>query len=176
MKLKLDPSKFRAAFMDGKFGAVSAASAAVSGKMNVGAADFSVRSAKSRSVSYFQVVGISPATGAVSVIGNYPASSGSVTGLVKAPGSTEALVDGGKAGTSAGCASGTVNGYVVPTLGHGATASVNKAVLSGTGLNIGTKTGTASCSFASVSVTDASVSCVPGWVEGASLSCVQDIC
>ncbi len=76
--------------------------------LTVGAMDAvagSTSGGKKRAVSYFQVAGISPATGAVSVTGNYPASSGSAVGLVKAPGSTEALVDGGKAGTSAGCAS-----------------------------------------------------------------------
>lgn len=42
---------------------------------------------KGRSVSYFQVAGIVPATGAAVVSGNYPASSGSVAGLVRDPGS-----------------------------------------------------------------------------------------
>lgn len=52
---------------------------------------------KPRPVSYFQVAGISPATGAAVVSGNYPASSGSVSGLVKNPTSaswTGALIDG----------------------------------------------------------------------------------
>ncbi len=56
---------------------------------------------KKRSVSYFQVAGISPATGAVTVSGNYPASSGSVSGLVKDPKSTSstgALSDGAISG------------------------------------------------------------------------------
>ncbi|MFZ3232875.1 MAG: hypothetical protein WA194_05070 [Patescibacteria group bacterium] len=69
-------------------------------------------------------------------------------------------MDGGKAGTSAGCASGTVNGYAVPALAHGASTTVTKPVLSGTGLAVGTKTGNASCSFSSVAASDVSVSCV----------------
>lgn len=75
MKLKIDPAKFRASYRFEEPRGYLSANAAVSGKVNVGAVDFTVKSAKPRSVSYFQVVGISPATGAVSVSGNYPASS-----------------------------------------------------------------------------------------------------
>lgn len=61
---------------------------------------------KKRATSYFQVAGISPATGAVSVSGNYPTSSGSVSGLVRDPGSassTGALIDGTKSGSAPTC-------------------------------------------------------------------------
>lgn len=65
--------------------------------LTIGAVDATVGNGnKTRSVSYFQVAGISPATGTAVVSGNYPASSGSVAGLVKDPkasGSTGALVD-----------------------------------------------------------------------------------
>lgn len=60
-------------------------------------------SGKPRTVAYFQVAGISPATGVVAVNGNYPTSSGSVAGLIKDPkatNSTGALVDGSTSGNS----------------------------------------------------------------------------
>ncbi|MFZ3232248.1 MAG: hypothetical protein WA194_01710 [Patescibacteria group bacterium] len=68
--------------------------------LTVGAVDASAGltgGGRKRVSAYFQVAGISPATGAVAVSGNYPASSGSVAGLVrdpKSPFSTGALVDG----------------------------------------------------------------------------------
>ncbi|MFZ3232508.1 MAG: hypothetical protein WA194_03120 [Patescibacteria group bacterium] len=68
--------------------------------LSVGAMDAVSKSpsgGKPRSLSYFQVAGVSPVTGAAVVSGNYPASSGSVAGLVKNPtssSSTGALIDG----------------------------------------------------------------------------------
>lgn len=109
-KLKLNPEKFRVASsglsgrtlgMLARTAGFGRADAAYDPRyLTVGATDVAAVSSndgKKRSVSYFQVAGISPSTGAVSVSGNYPASSGSVAGLVKDPKaatSTGALVDG----------------------------------------------------------------------------------
>lgn len=69
---------------------------------------------KKRTVPYFQVTGMAPTTGAVSVAGNFPSptsaqtASGAVSGLVKNPSSsslTGALVDG----SSSSVPSGPVN-------------------------------------------------------------------
>lgn len=67
---------------------------------------------RNRSASFFQVAGTAPATGLVSVVGNFPAptaaqvSAGAVLGLVKAPNGTGALVDGNSAGTSGSSSGG----------------------------------------------------------------------
>ena len=112
-KLKMNPEKFKvsaSALPGGTLGVLAGvaglgeAFAAYDARyLTVGAVDAAAGTAggKKRSVSYFQVAGISPATGAVTVTGNYPASSGSVAGLVKDPkasASTGALWDGGTSG------------------------------------------------------------------------------
>lgn len=107
VKLKLNAEKFKTASAN-PFTAFAAYDPKY---LVVGAMDATLSSAsgKKRSTSYFQVAGISPATGAVSVSGNYPTSSGSVSGLVRDPGSTSstgALIDGTKSGSLPSCASG----------------------------------------------------------------------
>ena len=57
----------------------------------------SVQSGRPRTVSYFQVVGITPA-GLATVSGNYPASSGSVAGLVKSATAMVPLQEGVSSG------------------------------------------------------------------------------
>ncbi len=100
----MNPEKFKVSALDGLVREVLAAYD--SKYLTVGAMDAlaaSTNGGKKRAVSYFQVAGISPATGAVTVTGNYPASSGSVAGLVKDPkssSSTGALVDGASSGNS----------------------------------------------------------------------------
>lgn len=57
--------------------------------ITVGAFDWvSNSNGKIRTGTYFQIAGISPANGAVSITGNYPGSSGTAKGLVKDPYST----------------------------------------------------------------------------------------
>jgi len=92
----MNPEKFK---VSAPGGTLREALAAYDSKyLSVGAAEFTqTQNGRARSLSYFQVAGISPATGVVTVSGNYPASSGSVSGLVKDPKSsvsTGALVDG----------------------------------------------------------------------------------
>ncbi len=95
----MNPEKFKTAYALPIFPRVFAAYD--SRCLTVGAMDAvagSTSGGKKRAVSYFQVAGISPATGTAVVTGNYPTSSGSVSGLVKDPktsSSTGALVDGG---------------------------------------------------------------------------------
>lgn len=86
------------------------------------------------------------------------------------------MIEGAQAGTPTGCAATTLNGYSVPAISHAGTAAVSKPVLSGTGLTIGTKAGTAACAIGTPSVTENSVACVSGYVEGSALSCVADVC
>lgn len=106
MKLKLNPEKFKSASF------FTTAFAAYDPKyLSVGAMDASIVSigGKKRTVNYYQVAGTSPVTKTVSVSGNYPTSSGSVSGLVKDPlsaSSTGALVDGTKSGSLPSCAAG----------------------------------------------------------------------
>ncbi len=83
-KLKLNPEKFKVArnetnsLLSAALDRIAAVSAAYDAKyLTVGAMDAVAGSAsggKKRSVSYFQVAGISPATGAISVSGNYPSN------------------------------------------------------------------------------------------------------
>ena len=113
-KLKMNPEKFKVSALGlpggtsgtaAKAAGFDRAAAAYDSKLlSVGAAEFNqVQNGRTRSVSYFQVAAVSPATGAVTVTGNYPASSGSVSGLVKDPksaSSTGALVDGSASSSS----------------------------------------------------------------------------
>lgn len=100
----------------------------------MGAADFSVSSTsggKKRASSFFQVAGISPATGGVTVTGNYPVGlSGSVSGLVKdlaSPSSTGALVDGLKSGVVSGYCATAPSFANVGSLSVGSPDSVGQA-------------------------------------------------
>jgi len=107
-KLKLNPDKFRLSSVPEKFAALfGMAEAAYDPKsVSVGAVDAalsSMPSGRKRTSSFFQVTGTAPATGLVSVSGNFPSptaaqtASGAVAGLVKNPSSTSltgALVDG----------------------------------------------------------------------------------
>lgn len=61
-------------------------------------------------------------------------------------------------------------------MAHAGTSTVTKSVLSGTGLTIGARTGTATCVIGTSSVTENSVTCVAGYVEGPALTCVADVC
>ena len=113
-KLKLNPEKFKVSasgLPGGTLGVLARTAGFVPAEaaydpryLTVGAADAAAGtsgSGKKRTASYFQVAAISPATGAVTVSGNYPSSSGSVAGLVKDPkasSSTGALWDGGTSG------------------------------------------------------------------------------
>ncbi|MFB0965075.1 MAG: type II secretion system protein [Patescibacteria group bacterium] len=96
-KLKMNPEKFKVSALDGIL--EKALAAYDSRYLTVGAMDAlagSTNGGKKRAVSYFQVAGISPASGSVTVSGNYPAASGSVAGLIKDPkssSSTGALVE-----------------------------------------------------------------------------------
>lgn len=129
-KLKLNPEKFKVGYR----GIENATAAFDSKYLVVGAFDAAVANGnKTRSVSYFQVAGISPATGVAVVTGNFPAtqSGGSVVGLIrdsKISGFTGALVDGANSSLPVGCSatSKTVNGrsYSVPTMVNGTTAPV----------------------------------------------------
>ena len=100
----MNPEKFKvsASGIPGGVPGFGSALAAYDAKyLSVGAVDASAGQAgsgKKRVTAYFQVAGISPSTGLAAVSGNYPASSGSVAGLVRDPKSaysTGALVDGG---------------------------------------------------------------------------------
>lgn len=87
VKLKLNREKFKVGYE-----LLNPALAAYDSKyLTVGAMEATSKTAasgKSRTVSYFQVAGISPSTGSATVSGNYPASSGSVAGLIKNPSSS----------------------------------------------------------------------------------------
>lgn len=128
-KLKLNPDKFRTSYRPPMGGFLSLGSllpdsfAAYDSKsLSVGAIDAALAptaNGRARSASFFQVAGTTPATGTVSVTGNFPAptpsqvSSGAVSGLVKAPTGTGALVDGYTSGGSSSSSSsggGAVNG------------------------------------------------------------------
>ncbi|MFZ3233302.1 MAG: fibrinogen-like YCDxxxxGGGW domain-containing protein [Patescibacteria group bacterium] len=129
-KLKLNPEKFKVGYR----GIENATAAFDSKYLVVGAFDAAVANGnKTRSVSYFQVAGISPATGVAVVTGNFPAtqSGGSVVGLIrdsKISGFTGALVDGANSSLPVGCSatSKTVNGrsYSVPAMTNGTAAPV----------------------------------------------------
>jgi hypothetical protein len=128
-KLKLNPEKFRLSNRPPMGGFLSLGSllpdsfAAYDSKsLSVGAIDAVLAptaNGRARSASFFQVAGTAPATGTVSVTGNFPAptpaqvASGAVSGLVKAPTGTGALVDGYSSGGSSSSSSsggGAVNG------------------------------------------------------------------
>lgn len=94
VKLKLNREKFKTS---GLFANVAFADYDPK-SLTVGATDFTMAAgSRSRTNSYVQVAGISPETKKASVMGNFPVSnSGSVSGLIKDPGSpssTGALVD-----------------------------------------------------------------------------------
>lgn len=52
----------------------------------------------------------------------------------------------------------------------------SKSVISGTGLTIGTKNAAVSCFYGTASLTEVSISCFSGYVEGPTFSCVADAC
>lgn len=96
-KLKVNGEKFRTSSIGNWFTETEAAYD--SKYLIVGAFDWTSNvsaSGRARQSSYFQVAGINPTTGIVSMSGNYPgaALSGSVAGLVKSPSSSLPLVDG----------------------------------------------------------------------------------
>ena len=97
----MNPEKFKSAYGFPAFPSLFAAYD--SRYLTVGAMDAlagTTSNGKKRAVSYFQVAGVSPATGMAVVTGNYPTSSGSVSGLIrdsKSASSTEALTDGAQA-------------------------------------------------------------------------------
>ncbi|MDQ1343700.1 MAG: hypothetical protein QG650_420 [Patescibacteria group bacterium] len=107
VKLKLDPEKFRVSSsgLPGKTLALALSASAPGTPANAAfdpasqmAAAFDSKSVAGngipRNASYFQVAGISPDTGAVSVAGNFPpptpaeSASGAVSGLIKNPNAT----------------------------------------------------------------------------------------
>lgn len=109
-KLKLNPDKFRLSsvgtFVASAFSNLGSerTSAAYDAKaISIGALDAALvqgANGRARSASFFQVTGIAPVTGAVSIVGNFPRPTsaqlalGAVAGLVKTPTGTGALVDG----------------------------------------------------------------------------------
>ena len=106
-RLRMNGEKFKLAFAaPGGIGGSSAladrAQASYdTGAVSVGAFDYVGKaglSGRARTVTYFQVAGVSPSTKKASVTGNYTAvGAGSVAGLVKDPGAsawTGAVVDG----------------------------------------------------------------------------------
>lgn len=109
-KLKINGEKFRISHVG--FGTAYAAYDAK--YLTVGAMDYASStsaSGKKRVSGFVQVAGVSSETNKASVAGNYPVGmTGSVTGLIKDPGSassTGALTDGSAAVTP-NCAAGTV--------------------------------------------------------------------
>ena len=135
---------------------------------------------RNRSASFFQVAGTAPATGLVSVVGNFPAptaaqvSAGAVLGLVKAPNGTGALVDGGVSGTSGSpsssssssgggasapafvpvtaYAAGQAFTYVLPDFGETVTVTVQ-----GTGVGTASSAASASCTEGGVPAKDIAI-------------------
>jgi len=179
VKLKLNPEKFKTSFSHGNpFD--EAFSAYDTKKLAVGAVDFARKSSgKNRTDSWFQVVAIPPAGGSVSISGTFPVGiSGSVAGLVRDPAGTvvDPLVEGAQSGTPTGCSASVVSGYSVPAIPHAGTATVTKSVASGTGLTIGTRSATATCAIGTSSVTENSIACIAGYVEGPALTCIADVC
>lgn len=116
VKLKMNPEKFKVSKLGGSLREVLAAYD--SEYLSVGALDVlqsgGMNGAK-RAVSWFQVVGVSPATGISNVSGNFPTNmSGSVNGLVRDPAlsATGALMDGAKGGTvTSDAVTGPVNDF-----------------------------------------------------------------
>ena len=112
-KLKLNPDKFKLSSLPAWL--PSAFAAYDSKAVSVGAVDAALAptaSGRNRSSSFFQVAGTAPATGLVSVAGNFPSptqaqtAAGAAAGLVKAPTGTGALVDGGSSSSSSSSSSG----------------------------------------------------------------------
>lgn len=179
-KLKLNPEKFRLSSLGARFAAAfGTAEAAYDSKaVSIGAVDAALAptaSGRNRSASFFQVTGTAPATGLVSVAGNFPAptaaqvASGAVLGLVKSPVGTGALVDGDSAGTSGGGSSGGgtpapafVAGtayaagqaftYALPDSGETVTVTVQ-----GTGVGIASSVADASCTEGGVPAKDIAI-------------------
>lgn len=128
VKLKLNKDKFRISVSPFEF----AFAAYDKDALTVGATDVTVTSGtKSRTTGYVQVAGISSDTKKASVIGNLPTgSTGSVSGLIKDPGSsslTGALVDG-NAAVVPSCSGGMVwNGSVcaIPPYAFSVTIGAN---------------------------------------------------